>query len=239
MFEGIIGALVGYAICKSLGLLESGFGGLFHTSGPALAPAALPVVTHTVMPSGHTVTTPAVPQGGLLVTSTAAPFPVSAPAGLPPWPSGWKPARTTPDVISRAQVLLNTLPTGGSALEMSADSRWIRYQKSKSGTKTVVTAWEPKPGYDTPAPGGLSPASYNPSPVANAAPAGMPPTLKKGMKGQPIRDLQGLLHIPADGDFGPGTDKAVRVFQSSKGLKPDGIVGPATWQALRGAYAQA
>lgn len=35
-----------------------------------------------------------------------------------------------------------------------------------------------------------------------------------------------------DGVFGPGTEKAVKDFQSSKGLVADGIVGPMTWNML-------
>jgi len=45
--------------------------------------------------------------------------------------------------------------------------------------------------------------------------------LKK--KGQPVT---------ADGFFGAGTEKAVKAFQKSKGLDPDGRVGPMTWKAL-------
>ncbi|MFF8968439.1 protein kinase [Streptomyces sp. NPDC014995] len=37
-----------------------------------------------------------------------------------------------------------------------------------------------------------------------------------------------------DGDFGPGTESAVRSFQNDKGLGVDGIVGRDTWAALRG-----
>ena len=36
----------------------------------------------------------------------------------------------------------------------------------------------------------------------------------------------------ADGDFGPNTESAVKAFQTHKGLDPDGIVGPLTWDKL-------
>ncbi|WP_326584801.1 protein kinase [Streptomyces sp. NBC_00481] len=38
----------------------------------------------------------------------------------------------------------------------------------------------------------------------------------------------------AEGDFGTGTQDAVRNFQSDKGLAPDGVVSQGTWAALRG-----
>jgi hypothetical protein len=58
------------------------------------------------------------------------------------------------------------------------------------------------------------------------------PTLRRGDRGVEVGNAQRLLNVPADGIFGPGTEQAVRLFQQSKGLKVDGVVGPATWSAL-------
>ena len=67
------------------------------------------------------------------------------------------------------------------------------------------------------------------------------PTLKKGMKGNNVMKLQTALmargytlpRYGADGDFGNETLAAVKEFQKDRGLTVDGIVGPATWAALR------
>jgi peptidoglycan hydrolase-like protein with peptidoglycan-binding domain len=56
--------------------------------------------------------------------------------------------------------------------------------------------------------------------------------LKRGLKGEPVKMLQAKLGVPTDGDFGPGTEKAVKEFQASKGLKADGIAGPDTFTAM-------
>ncbi|NNE86917.1 MAG: peptidoglycan-binding protein [Silicimonas sp.] len=56
--------------------------------------------------------------------------------------------------------------------------------------------------------------------------------LKRGLKGAPVKRLQEKLGIAADGDFGPGTERAVKEFQQSNGLAVDGIAGPDTFTAL-------
>ena len=56
--------------------------------------------------------------------------------------------------------------------------------------------------------------------------------LKRGLKGAPVKRLQEKLGITADGDFGPGTERAVREFQSANGLAVDGIAGPDTFSAM-------
>ena len=63
------------------------------------------------------------------------------------------------------------------------------------------------------------------------------PLVKQGARVFPVRPLQQLLrardhHVQVDGIFGPRTKSAVQDFQRSKGLSPDGIVGPLTWARL-------
>ena len=66
------------------------------------------------------------------------------------------------------------------------------------------------------------------------------PTIKRGSKGEYVKELQrGLQKLGydlgsygVDGDFGRATEAAVKAFQTDQGLKVDGICGPATWAAL-------
>ncbi len=58
--------------------------------------------------------------------------------------------------------------------------------------------------------------------------------LKKGSKGDDVKSVQKVVGVTADGDFGPGTEKAVIAWQAAHGLSADGIVGPATWNKMVG-----
>ncbi len=54
-----------------------------------------------------------------------------------------------------------------------------------------------------------------------------------------VKELQQLLKnehfdVDTDGYFGPGTERAVRLFQWDNGLDDDGVVGPTTWALLLG-----
>lgn len=55
---------------------------------------------------------------------------------------------------------------------------------------------------------------------------------KRGSRGDMVRQIQKALHLLADGIFGSQTEEAVMNFQKMKGLKVDGIVGPATLAKL-------
>ena len=44
--------------------------------------------------------------------------------------------------------------------------------------------------------------------------------------------MQEALGIGADGDFGPGTERALKEWQSANGLTADGIAGPKTLEKL-------
>ena len=79
-------------------------------------------------------------------------------------------------------------------------------------------------------------------PQTSSAPAAAPSTpvkkefkpFKLGSKGDSVKKVQELLGIKADGDFGAGTEKAVKSFQKKIGIPVTGIVDAATLKALRG-----
>ena len=66
------------------------------------------------------------------------------------------------------------------------------------------------------------------------------PELRRGDRGQAVRIAQGLLEAHGctvgwygiDGDFGAGTEQAVRNYQIAARIGVDGVVGPETWKSL-------
>jgi len=66
--------------------------------------------------------------------------------------------------------------------------------------------------------------------------------MKRGDKGQKVKNLQYKLKkvlnrsLSIDGDYGPSTEAAVKLFQSLYGLKPDGYAGPITNAKLLKVY---
>jgi len=73
------------------------------------------------------------------------------------------------------------------------------------------------------------------SPDPNKEPGDL---LQDGDRGPGVREAQRLLRehgfrVEVDGEFGAETKNAVIAFQRDRKLEPDGVVGPATWAALR------
>lgn len=69
-------------------------------------------------------------------------------------------------------------------------------------------------------------------------------TLQKGMTGNDVKWLQAALNklganLTVDGDFGSGTEAAVKNYQKNNGLTQDGIVGPATRTKIKNALGSA
>jgi hypothetical protein len=80
----------------------------------------------------------------------------------------------------------------------------------------------------------LMPPSGEPEPTGG----GQAVTLRNGASGQAVTALQQALRAAGfepgstDGKFGPMTERALKRFQGAKGLKVDGVAGPAVRRAL-------
>lgn len=83
----------------------------------------------------------------------------------------------------------------------------------------------------------VSPPVATPPTSSGQAPPYPGAVLRQGSKGDNVRVVQQRLSdlgysLGVDGNFGPGTAKAVVAFQQKQNLGNDGIVGPNTWKAL-------
>lgn len=67
--------------------------------------------------------------------------------------------------------------------------------------------------------------------VASIAPR---PELTVGSRGESVKVAQRLLHVTADGAFGPVTAAAVNKLKVANGGPPDSTIGPKTWALLEG-----
>lgn len=109
-----------------------------------------------------------------------------------------------------------------------------------SGRATPPAPPQPVVAVPQPAPTPKPAPSPAPKPAPTAEAEADPfPILREGAEGDAVARLQQLLQRRGvfdggiDGDFGPMTLEAVKAAQEKLGLEPDGVVGPATWEALR------
>lgn len=111
--------------------------------------------------------------------------------------------------------------------------------KPKARNPEPVAKRAPAPA---PAPAPAAPAPAAPPILSSTLPlpAGtrVLPTLRRGDGIKPqqpnpdVKLMQQKLGIKADGQFGSGTESALKAWQKSHGLVADGVCGPKTWTAL-------
>jgi putative chitinase len=78
-------------------------------------------------------------------------------------------------------------------------------------------------------------APVAPAPAATTSrTAAIHETVRVGSRGETVRLVQEKLGLSADGVFGPGTERAVKKWQSDNGLTADGIMGPKSLARLLG-----
>ena len=56
--------------------------------------------------------------------------------------------------------------------------------------------------------------------------------LRRGSRGEGVKIMQEALGLDADGIFGRGTERALKLWQTDNGLTPDGVAGPMTMEKL-------
>jgi putative chitinase len=69
---------------------------------------------------------------------------------------------------------------------------------------------------------------------SSAAGVNLMEIVKRGSRGATVAAVQKALGVAADGDFGPGTETALKSWQAANGLVADGVAGPKTLKALLG-----
>lgn len=119
---------------------------------------------------------------------------------------------------------------------------WKAYTGANPHTSHIhVSFGDAASAYDSTAPWNIKAiGAAPPAPSSGVRHTHATPTLRRGMKGQAVRDLQADLRrrgsaVSIDGDFGPATANAVTSFQRRARIGVDGVCGPGTWRALHAA----
>lgn len=103
------------------------------------------------------------------------------------------------------------------------------------GHKEYAPGRKPDPSFDMPT-FRAAVSEYlvgkTPPPPIPAKDAKNRPTVRRGMRGPAVKQLQELLGLGADGIFGANTEAKVRAWQRAHDLVADGIVGPRSWDML-------
>jgi peptidoglycan hydrolase-like protein with peptidoglycan-binding domain len=139
--------------------------------------------------------------------------------------------------VRTLQTMLNTVMSAGLSVDGSFGSKTLAAVKSYQSYKGLSVdgicgpkTWSALEA-DYKAATSAPDSSSNTTTVSHA-------TVRYGSSGAEVKTLQTYLNqligagLTVDGKFGSATQKAVKSYQSSKGLTADGICGPKTWAAL-------
>ncbi len=120
---------------------------------------------------------------------------------------------------------------------------WAKLLPAADAPATPATTTPATTAKSPETPAAPKPAAPKPAETKSTAPKPTEPTqypiLRKGAKGDAVVRVQvrlrslGFLQSPADGDFGVETEQALKAAQQQYKLDPDGVVGDATWRALK------
>lgn len=177
--------------------------------------------------------------GGIIVDWLDAGRPAS---GVAPAPM---PALVPGPVVSEARPMVRPGARGSAVVEMQDKLRSHGFNPGASdgiygpATGSALKAFQSHQGIA--ADGICGPITWNRldrAAGASPAPTGSKRLLSIGARGADVAEVQEALYRagvdpgPADGVAGPLFDRAVREFQTDRGLAVDGIVGPQTRAAL-------
>jgi peptidoglycan hydrolase-like protein with peptidoglycan-binding domain len=126
---------------------------------------------------------------------------------------------------------------GGKCFEwMCANApKYGFYLQGSDPKSKEFEAWHWQYALGDASPDGSAPASTPAAPVSGGMKFDYPGTpVKQGSKGPSAALVQAVIGAKADGDFGPKSVASLKAWQTAKGLKADGVVGPVTWSKMFG-----
>lgn len=144
----------------------------------------------------------------------------------------WDILPTVPPIDVTATAEIGVITPGPSEEAVSSVMPWnTQGVTGTSGVPGLVTLTPP------PINQGVATMVPTSEPTATPRPTATPLILRLGSKGAEVRTLQTNLRAlgymrTIDGDFGEGTERALKSFQTRNGLRPDGIAGPSTLAKL-------
>ncbi|HSK68202.1 MAG TPA: peptidoglycan-binding protein, partial [Candidatus Limnocylindria bacterium] len=209
-----VGTRVGYVVCAYLRFDAA------LTAAPTASPSASP----TPAPSASPSPTPAVPAGETVVGEAVVVTQNGRTLNF----------RSTARV---ADNVIGQIPAGEVLPVLSKGSEWCRVlYGGKAGY--VMTSFLAFAG-PTASPSPLASPTPTPEPEVEV----FPRTLKLGMAGDDVKELQGRLialkyNCRVSGTYDDMTKAAVTEFQRINALTADGIFGPTSAQTLLGAHAR-